>query len=59
MISCLARVHARCEQWARKHGTSFALEKYELIHLTRNPKKFNLAATLQLDATETKPKPSV
>src|SRR5437667_1466076 len=30
----LTRAHDRCLDWARRYGTSFVSEKYELIHLT-------------------------
>lgn len=46
----LERTHKICLIWARKHGASSAPKKYELIHLTRNPKKFNMKATLDLES---------
>jgi len=50
------RGHNRCLNWARRYGTSFALEKYKLIYLSRNLKQFNIQAPLPLLGVETKPK---
>ena len=55
----LARVHDRCMGWARRYGSAFSLSKYELIHLTRHAKKFNLAATITLEGTTVSPAPHV
>lgn len=44
----LERAHRICLKWAQRHGVSFAPRKYELIHLTRNPKKFNMVAQVDL-----------
>ena len=57
--AALARIHHWCQEWARKHGVAFAPTKYELIHLTRHPKKFNLGAAISLGATEVSPKAHV
>jgi hypothetical protein len=38
----LKRVHRLCEKWTARHKFVFALIKYELIHFTRNSKKFNM-----------------
>jgi len=48
--------HNRCLDWARRYSASFALEKYKLIHLSQNPKQFNIQAPLPLLGVETKPK---
>jgi hypothetical protein len=45
----LSRLHARAMHWARCHGAKFAPGKYKLIHLARQPKKFNLAEPLHLE----------
>jgi hypothetical protein len=44
MSNCrvLKKMHAHCETWARCHDVVFASIKYELIHLTRNSKKFDM-----------------
>lgn len=44
----LKKAHEICLHWARTHGATFALKKYELLHLTRSPKKFNMKATVNL-----------
>ena len=45
----LEETHRNCMHWARTHGAVFAPEKYEVIHLTRARKKFNLKAAPILD----------
>ena len=40
----LQRVHDTCLLWASKHGATFEPNKYELIHLARRPKKFDMKA---------------
>lgn len=44
----LERAHTLCLKWAQKHGASFTLKKYELLHLTCSPKKFNMITTIDL-----------
>jgi Reverse transcriptase (RNA-dependent DNA polymerase)/Endonuclease-reverse transcriptase len=46
--SNLEQTHTRCLRWAEKHGAKFAPEKYELIHLTRSPRRFDTTQTLRL-----------
>ena len=55
----LTRAHDRCLDWARRYGASFAPEKYELIHLARRPKRFNMRAQLQLGGIAKEPGTSV
>ena len=57
--TALARIHSQCCEWARKHGATFAPTKYELIHLTRHPKRFNLKAAIPFEAIEVSPKAHV
>ena len=52
----LSKLHNRCQEWARTHGVSFAPQKYELLHLTKRPKKFNMKSTLQIDQIKITPK---
>jgi len=52
----LTQIHSNCTMWARRHGASFAPAKYELIHLTRSPKRFNMAATIQIQECEVTPR---
>jgi hypothetical protein len=44
----LKKMHAHCETWARRHEVVFASIKYELIHLTRNSKKFDMQTTVRI-----------
>ena len=46
----LERIHRGCEKWAKRHDSEFAPAKYELIHLVRNPKKFNMSASIIVTA---------
>jgi hypothetical protein len=48
----LERVHDACEDWARRHGSKFNPEKYELLHLTRTPKRFNTEAGVKIGTKE-------
>ena len=52
----LGKLHDKCQKWARTHGATFAPQKYELIHLTKTPKKFNMEANLQIDQINITPK---
>jgi hypothetical protein len=38
----LKHLHQKCETWSRRHEIVFASIKYELIHLTRNHRRFNM-----------------
>jgi hypothetical protein len=42
-------IHRVCEKWAIRHEIVFALTKYELIHLTRSSKRFNMTTTINID----------
>jgi hypothetical protein len=44
----LKRVHRLCEKWTARHEFVFASIKYELIHFTRNSKKFNMIVILNI-----------
>jgi hypothetical protein len=46
----LKRVHKHCEKWATRHEFVFALIKYELIHFTKNLKKFDMTITIKIDS---------
>ena len=48
--STLERADEICFSWAWKHGAAFAPKKYELIILTRRPKKFNMAIKVDLSS---------
>jgi hypothetical protein len=48
-------VHDACEDWARRHGSKFNPEKYELLHLTRTPKRYNTEASVKIGVKEVRP----
>jgi hypothetical protein len=45
----LERVHKLCERWMTQHEFVFASTKYELIHFTRNLKKFDVTITIKIE----------
>jgi hypothetical protein len=45
----LKQVHKFCEKWAIRHEFLFALIKYELIHLIKNSKKFDMTITIKIE----------
>jgi exonuclease III len=55
----LEHIHNACETWARRHGSKFAPAKYELIHFTRKPKRFNMSAKIKIAGTEIAPSKEV
>jgi len=44
----LLRMHGRAERWSATHGSKFDMKKYQLIHFTRSPKRFNTKQSLDL-----------
>jgi hypothetical protein len=44
----LKKMHAHCETWTRRHEIVFASIKYELIHLTRNSRKFDMQTIIRI-----------
>jgi hypothetical protein len=44
----LALLHERCLRWAQCYGVCFEPSKYDLIHLTRHPRKFDITQGIQL-----------
>ena len=55
----LEQVHQICLKWAKTHGASFAPQKYELVHLTRTPRKFNMTEAVRFNNTEVGPSASI
>ncbi len=51
----LQTVHEQCLEWARRHGASFALEKYILVHFTKGRSKHNTACPLNLPSLTLSP----
>ncbi len=44
----LKKTHVICELWTRRHDVCFASTKYELLHLTRNYKRFDMTITINV-----------
>jgi len=57
--SRLREVHEKCQNWALRHGISFAPHKYELIHFTTASKRHNLQASIDIGGTTKEPSKSV
>ena len=55
----LEKAHRECARWAAIHGVTFAPAKYNLVHLTRKPKKVNLIATVRLETVSIQPDPAI
>ena len=55
----LEEMHVKCQKWASKHGALFALDKYEVIHLTRALKYFNLKVMLNLEGLQMQMKTNI
>ena len=60
-VNCitLEKAHEACARWARCHGAAFAPKKYELIYLSRTPRRSNMAATVNLDENAVQPQPDI
>jgi retron-type reverse transcriptase len=50
----LEALHKEALEWAKKHGISFAPNKYELIYFSRARSRFNLQASIKLSDLVTK-----
>jgi hypothetical protein len=50
MSNCktLKKIHVICELWTRRHDARFASIKYELLHLTKNHKRFDMTITINV-----------
>ncbi len=44
----LKKTHVICELWTRRHDVRFALIKYELLHLTKNHRRFDMTITIKV-----------
>ena len=55
----LEEIHKKCERWVIRHGSVSAPKKYELIHLSRNPKKFNMTAVVKIENSIIKAKTDI
>jgi hypothetical protein len=54
----LQTVHERCLEWARRHGASYAPEKYILVHFIKARTKHNHTCPLILPTSMIHPSPS-
>ncbi len=45
----LKKTHIECELWARRHEARFASIKYELMHWTRNHRRFNMTTIININ----------
>ncbi len=45
----LSKAHDVCAKWACTYDTTFASEKYELMHFTRKSKRFNMMINVQIE----------
>jgi hypothetical protein len=48
----LKYLYQECETWNRRHEIVFASIKYELIHLTKNHRRFNMQIELRIKAIQ-------
>ena len=55
----LEEMYQKCIYWANKHGAEFFPHKYNLIHLTKKPRKFGMAASINLESIQIDPKASI
>jgi Reverse transcriptase (RNA-dependent DNA polymerase) len=55
----LKRMHAACETWAKRHSSEFLVKKYELIHFSRTPRRFNIEASIDLNTNLVRLRPEV
>ena len=55
----LKLVYKICLRWVATYRVSFVLQKYELVHLTRSPRRFNMKAIVDLGSVVTKLKISI
>ncbi len=45
----LKKAYVECELWAKRHEARFASIKYELMHLTRNHRRFNIRTIININ----------
>ncbi len=55
----LSKIHNVCVKWACTHDTTFASEKYKLMHFTRKLKRFNMMISIQIKDSVIKSKSDV
>jgi hypothetical protein len=52
-------MHTACETWAKRHSSEFLVKKYELIHFSRTPRRFNMEASIDLNTNLVRLRPEV
>ena len=55
----LYKAHDICLEWAKIYGVTFAPKKYELVHLIRSPKRFNIEVSLDFNEVKIDPSLSI
>jgi hypothetical protein len=45
----LKKVYVECELWVKRHEARFTSIKYELMHLTRNHRRFNMTIIININ----------
>ena len=55
----LEHVHQGCLEWAHRHGATFTPHKYELLHLSQSPKRFNMEAGVNLEGVAKEPQQAI
>ena len=55
----LSRMHDVCVKWVCTHDTTFASEKYKLMHFIRKSKKFDMMINIQIESSVIKLKSDV
>jgi hypothetical protein len=45
----LKKIHVECELWTKWYKTRFASIKYELMHLTKNHRRFNMMTIININ----------
>ena len=48
-------IHRECETWAKRHGSSFNPQKYDLIYFTRRPRRHAINADLLIQGQRITP----
>ena len=55
----LEKAYRKCARWAVIYSVTFAPAKYDLVYLTRKPKKVNLIVTVKLGTVSIQPDPVI
>ena len=55
----ITKAHEYCVEWAQAYSATFNPKKYELVHLTRRPKKVNMKAAVCFGNIVVEPGPAI